>query len=36
MHTTAKEAMSQPLFYVVLALGIFAVDVSLHPVQHTR
>jgi ABC-type transport system involved in multi-copper enzyme maturation permease subunit len=25
MHTTAKEAMSQPLFYVVLALGIFAL-----------
>ena len=25
MHTTAKEAMSQPLFFVVLALGIFAL-----------
>jgi ABC-type transport system involved in multi-copper enzyme maturation permease subunit len=24
-HTTAKEAVSQPLFYVILAIGIFAI-----------
>ncbi|HUT95628.1 MAG TPA: hypothetical protein VMY37_39595 [Thermoguttaceae bacterium] len=27
-HTTAKEALSQPLFYVLLAIGVFVILIS--------